>query len=248
MTFVGFAGTGYLLRNDLLRALQPIDVHVTYGLEGERGPVPSLVLSPRQAEAESPGPTSPKSAPSFVPGQPPAATAFERPIDHRDWTEEPVDARATGVFGPGQSKSVRPAVFQSATFSSEDFRFRPLEDAPASSYEGVVGNNREDDLLNRARRAFWNDDLPAAVGHYQALIKAFPNNPDYLGELGNVYFEQRERELAAQAYFESAVRLENQGERHRAVKLAELLQKIDPTYAKALEEYLDSSGQVESGQ
>ena len=44
MTFVGFAGTGYLLRYDLLRVLQPIDVHVTYGLEGERGPVPSLVL------------------------------------------------------------------------------------------------------------------------------------------------------------------------------------------------------------
>ena len=140
---------------------------------------------------------------------------------------------------------MRPAVFQSATFAPEDFRFRPLEDRPAPDRE-VTGNDQEDDLLNRARRAFWNDDLPAAVNHYVKLIKMFPQDPDYLGELGNVYFEQGEKELAAQAYFESALRLENQGDRHRAVGLAELLRKIDPTYAKALEQHLDPSGRIES--
>ena len=239
VTVVAFAAAGYLLRDDLSQALSPIDVQVTYGLDGERGPIPVPAGSPRQPPLPTHGPSTAAAVPARVSG--PAATPapFASPAERENRTQfaaEPSgDERATEL-----SRSLVPAVYQQASYSAEGFHFRPLDDASVAPGEMAVGG-RQGDLLNQARRAYWNDEPDSAVSLYETLIQEFPHNPDYLGELGNVYFQQGNKALAAQAYFEAAVRLENQGERSRAERLQELLQKIDPAYATALDEHLDGS-------
>jgi len=103
------------------------------------------------------------------------------------------------------------------------------------------GAERRNEMLAAARRAYWNHDLPLSIRHYQALIQAFPNDPDYFGEVGNIYFEQGRNEQAAQAYYEAALLLLARGQRTRAGEMVELLQKTSPSHAESLLERLQGT-------
>jgi TolA-binding protein len=226
-----FAAVGYLLRDELVAALSPIDVQVTYGLEGERGPIQDLAGQAQPTQAETPFGTASDDVAEPA-AQPPALEPQEQPAfvggasEAEDVSEEPSPTKPVG--------------YQQPIDFIKSFHFRPLDDSPVALWEGVAGG-RQGELLNKARRAYWNDDLGSAASYYETLVKEFPHNPDYLGELGNVYFQQGDKQRAAKAYFNAAVRLENQGEQDRATKLGELLHKIDPGYAKALDKHFEES-------
>lgn len=51
-----------------------------------------------------------------------------------------------------------------------------------------------------ARTAYWQRDLNKAVELYEALAKASPDQPDVLGELGNIYMVMGKRDEAAKTY------------------------------------------------
>jgi tetratricopeptide (TPR) repeat protein len=93
---------------------------------------------------------------------------------------------------------------------------------------------RKQEMLAAARRAYWSKDIPLAIRRYQALIQGYPNEPDYYGELGNIYFKEGEHERAGEAYYEAALLLLDRGERDRAKDLLDLLEKTAPAYAEEL--------------
>lgn len=121
-----------------------------------------------------------------------------------------------------------------------NFAFRPVDDSEEAAVSGILGRQ---ELLTEARRAYWNGDIRQAVLAYQRLIEAFPDQPDYPGELGNIYYEQGARQLAASFYNDSARMLVERGERSRAEALARVLEELDPEIATALRELLERTAQ-----
>lgn len=62
-----------------------------------------------------------------------------------------------------------------------------------------------DDLLFKARKAYWDKDYPLAISYYQQLIEDDGDNPDYIGELGNIYYSINDFENASQLYYQAAI-------------------------------------------
>jgi tetratricopeptide (TPR) repeat protein len=82
-------------------------------------------------------------------------------------------------------------------------------------------NSPLDGDLVRARKAYWANDYARAIDEYQRLIKRHPQNPDYLGELGNIYYTLNNDQRAAELYFEAAMLfLQQNNEQHARSLLA----------------------------
>lgn len=99
--------------------------------------------------------------------------------------------------------------------------FRPQGDG---SPPGPIAMTR-DGLLQDARRAFWNGDFEAAESAYMGLISEYPADADAFGELGNLYQAMGKQEMALDAYYEAALRLQASGERARFTEMVELLRR-----------------------
>lgn len=77
----------------------------------------------------------------------------------------------------------------------------------------------QDDLLMDARQAYWDRDYEKAIYYYRQLMDRDPENPDYSGELGNIFYALNDYNSASQLYFRSAQLLSNQGQRDSALQL-----------------------------
>ena len=98
--------------------------------------------------------------------------------------------------------------------------FRPPASTPMPST--IPGY---DDLVQQARRSFWNGDFEAAERTYMDIVERYPDDVDVYGELGNLYIAMGKNALALDAYFEAGLRLKAIGERGRLVEVAEILKK-----------------------
>lgn len=76
-----------------------------------------------------------------------------------------------------------------------------------------------DEHLLKARKAYWDKDYDQAIRLYQQLIKDDATNPDYIGELGNIYYSINDYDTAAQHYYRAALILMDQGKREQAMLL-----------------------------
>ena len=101
----------------------------------------------------------------------------------------------------------------------ERYDFRPAEELPVTD---VV----DEDLLQKARRAYWNDQLDSAQKLYLAYIDQNPSNPDGYGELGNLLSTLGELDEAAEMYRQAADLLKQQGKNEQAMQLHEVLESI----------------------
>jgi tetratricopeptide (TPR) repeat protein len=85
--------------------------------------------------------------------------------------------------------------------------------------------------LQAARQAYWQGRLDDAVQIYQTLVKQAPGDPNALGELGNVYWQQGKQDAAFEVYFAAAHQLYLQKKQQQAwdlltfVSLAQWLQQ-----------------------
>jgi len=104
---------------------------------------------------------------------------------------------------------------------SDGESFRPSTGPDA----GVPTGATREDLFQDARRAFWNGDFEAAEAAYLSLISRYPADADAFGELGNLYQSMVKPELALDAYYEAAVRLQAAGESEKLKKVIELLKQ-----------------------
>lgn len=90
------------------------------------------------------------------------------------------------------------------------------------------------EAINAARQAYWSGDRDGARGQLEALIAMHPDNPDLLGEKGNLHFSAGEYPAAAQAYEQAGALLSQQGRGGQAMALLPVLQRLDPARAEAL--------------
>ena len=92
----------------------------------------------------------------------------------------------------------------------------------------------ERELLISARSAFNKGDMKNCEKYYQQLSELDNDNPDIFGELGNVYYSQGKWSEAAQAYYEAATRLIENGNRNQVMYLHRVMQGLDADYAEKL--------------
>ena len=98
------------------------------------------------------------------------------------------------------------------------------------------------ELHARARRAAWSGQTNVAIAAYQQLISIQPQSADAHGELGNVYYQEKRQEEAAEQYEKAALLLVAQGEQTRIWQLLQTLRSLDATRARAVEEKLLARG------
>ncbi len=105
----------------------------------------------------------------------------------------------------------------------EQYDFRPPE---VSAVEEPAAGETGNDLLQMARKAFWNDQLDSAQEFYLAYIEQNPSNPDGYGELGNLLSTLGELDDAAEMYLFAAELLKQQGKSEEALQLQEVVESI----------------------
>jgi tetratricopeptide (TPR) repeat protein len=103
----------------------------------------------------------------------------------------------------------------------------PVKVAPKEQSSAV------DDLANQARADFWHGDIAGAITAYQKLIKEHPQ-PSWYGELGNLYYQTGQPQLAAENYYLAAKALIAKGRPLEAGALLPTLQRLDPQLAQKL--------------
>ena len=107
--------------------------------------------------------------------------------------------------------------------------------AQGTSDQDFIGIN---ELWTKARKAYGQGDMEAAVQHYLALIKQESDNPDVFGELGNVYYSAGRFQQAGQAYYEAAIRLNELGRTDQVQYLVRVIEGLDPDSAAKLKQHL----------
>jgi len=70
--------------------------------------------------------------------------------------------------------------------------------------------------LYLARQAYWDKNYADAIYFYRQLIQQNRNNPDYLGELGNIYYSLNDNQNASKLYYQAAMLFVNQNQSDRA--------------------------------
>ena len=92
--------------------------------------------------------------------------------------------------------------------------------------------------LKLARQYYWQHNYHAAIDVYQQLIKQDNKNPDYHGELGNIYLSQNKPQLAANEYVITAKILADNGALFRVQQLLGVLYSINTQKAEEVRNYL----------
>lgn len=160
-------------------------------------------IVPAPAEAE------PELQPESQPGQQPQVQSPpEAAVDPAPAVEAEV------VQFPESAKDTPEKVLQ-----RNDYQFRDAQTADAAPAEM--------DLLQKARQAYWNDDLQKSRSLYQAYIELNPDNPDGYGELGNLLSTLGDLDTASDMYRRAADLLIAQGENEQAARLMDVLDSIE---------------------
>jgi len=89
--------------------------------------------------------------------------------------------------------------------------------------------------LDSARSAFARGDVSEAISLYHSLLAQKPNDVDARGELGNVLLSAGRLQEAAEAYYETAIRLARSGDSARARALAPVVRRNDPALGDKLD-------------
>jgi hypothetical protein len=175
-----------------------------------------------------------ESAPAVTPA-PTLSTPAAEPQVQQAAPERPAAAPPAGdvekFAQPPQVARKRPKMIGGSIPVYEDPRdgaagggngFRPAGEATGPVVPPPA--NREE-LVQDARRAYWNGDFEGAEALYLALIADYPGDADLFGELGNLYESMGRPAQALDAYFEAAVRLKAAGQKEKLQLVIDLLAK-----------------------
>jgi hypothetical protein len=126
--------------------------------------------------------------------------------------------------------------------------YRPLKakkTAPPGATAAVPAAASESDFqsqLEQARQHYWRRDMPAAEQGYRRLTESHPERAEVWGELGNLFFSQREMVQATDAYYRAIELLIERGDAERARQLLGAMYQLDAEKAKELETRLRQAG------
>ena len=83
----------------------------------------------------------------------------------------------------------------------------------------VVNAATQDEMLQQARQAYWDKEYTLSIEIYRSLIGQNPENPDYRGELGNIYYAMNDYPNASDLFYQAAQLLISQNQMDRAQSL-----------------------------
>jgi tetratricopeptide (TPR) repeat protein len=107
------------------------------------------------------------------------------------------------------------------------------EGAPPQASETSTQARTEASIAT-ARAAFARGDLQGAVSDYRAVLSETPDDPDILGELGNVYFASGQTVEAAEAFHAAALAMIEAGKDDQARALIPTIRNLAPALADDL--------------
>lgn len=108
-------------------------------------------------------------------------------------------------------------------------------DTPPTVSETII---ELDERLLKARKAYWEKDYPRAIQYYQQLIQDDENNPDYLGELGNIYYSLNDYENASLHFYRAAIILIKQQKKQQALTLVSPISAMNHDLGERLKRQL----------
>ncbi len=169
-----------------------------------------LVFGPQQEVVLPPIPTSAKATPVAV-------------------AASPTEPKTEPVYAPLETETQTPAPSQTAEVK------QPLETPTPSG--AIEPNAPAGDLHSRwndARNLYWQGDAAGAEAQFKTLVTDFPQEPDIMGELGNIYFSQTRYAEAATYYHMAGVLLVKAGNVPKTMAVIGVLQSIAPDKATDL--------------
>jgi tetratricopeptide (TPR) repeat protein len=128
---------------------------------------------------------------------------------------------ATETTPPTKAETAQPAA---TTGSTAETDAKPATEQPAS--------------LQEARLAAWKGQWDKAESVYRELQQGNPEDYNIHGELGNLYYMQRKGKEAAEAYYQAATLLAAQGYQRDAMRLMQVIQRLDPGLGSKLQQEL----------
>ena len=96
------------------------------------------------------------------------------------------------------------------------------------------------EILLMAREAYWNNGFDEAAELYIKLIKQNPNEMEYKGELGNVYWKQGYPKKAAELYSEIALPMIENGHSDRVASMVGFIGLFYPDRATTIHQRIIS--------
>ena len=96
------------------------------------------------------------------------------------------------------------------------------------------------ELINQARLLHMTGNNNNAIELYRELAGLYPDDPNVVGEMGNVYYLQGDWKRASQAYYDAALRLHKLRMNEQIHYLYLVIHGLDPETAEKLREQLES--------
>ncbi len=189
---------------------------------------PSTEIVQLQQDNSAVGKSEPdSSSSSALPAALKAIVEPERPVEKPEFPAIPED-RDKIPQKTAQTKTKPKSVNNVSSVSASPGKiqnppvFRPRE----TTTPEVPDRVDVDELLQQARRAYWNDDLQTAENLYRQFISLRPDDPDGYGELGNLLSTLGNLPAAARVYQKAADLLVKQGKYEQAEQLNAVLSSI----------------------
>ncbi|MCW8934219.1 MAG: hypothetical protein OQK98_05795 [Gammaproteobacteria bacterium] len=132
-------------------------------------------------------------------------------------------------------KQIVSAVKESVSESLETF-MDEKESQPLESESSLLSAQ---ELLFKARLAYWNGDLKTAENTYIQLTEMLSDDPNVYGELGNLYYMQSKWKLASDAYYHAALKLSKTKNAYQAQHLLRIIRGLDTETADKLQAELN---------
>jgi tetratricopeptide (TPR) repeat protein len=226
----------------------------------DRAAVPARSTAGALESAETPALSERPSA-----GRTPAVTsagetplAQYRPLEEDEAVKEtyhplaPKSDKSAGQYRPVQPEEVAKETYHPGSGVPENVgttpQYRPLEAQKVASSNAVAQTSksvsRSDfrSQLEQARQHYWQRDVAAAEQLYRQLTQSYPERAEVWGELGNLYFGQREMVQATDAYYRAIELWIEQGNPGRARQLLGAMYQLDTDRANELETRLRQAG------
>ena len=219
-------------------------------------PAEPVAVADEQPPTEPLAGAAPEAAPATAPSEARTADvseAAQRPAEAPAQTADTVTADQYRPLGAedAEKQPFNPAaeVPDSVVAAPE---YRPLKakksaphDAASEPGKAVARPADEADFqsqLETARQHYWRRDMRAAEQAYRRLSESHPQRAEVWGELGNLYYSQREMVQATDVYYRAIELLIEQGDTERARQMLGAMYQLDTDKARELEARLGQGG------
>jgi len=109
------------------------------------------------------------------------------------------------------------------------------------SLAGALPILSANELLFKARLAYWNGDFKTSEDSYVKLTTMVKDDPNSYGELGNLYYQQSKWKQASDAYYHAAILLKELKHEYQAHHLLRIIRGLDTETANKLQQELHQS-------